>query len=55
LLGHAEAVSVGAQLVLLCEGKWLAKWDLDEVKLQIMSYAHKLYDAIEAYKEDLDE
>ena len=36
---HDDAVKIGAERVLLIEGKWLAKMDVEEVKYQIVSYA----------------
>mmetsp|Transcript_13208 Transcript_13208/g.41873 ORF Transcript_13208/g.41873 Transcript_13208/m.41873 type:complete len:124 (+) Transcript_13208:269-640(+) len=40
---HDDAVKIGAgrstERVLLIEGKWLAKMDVEEVKYQVVSYA----------------
>ena len=39
---QAQAVAMGAQLVLLVEAKWLAQWNLEEVKYQAVSYVCSL-------------
>jgi|AACY02.10.fsa_nt_gi hypothetical protein len=39
LRSHSDALKIGAERVLLFEGKWLSNMDVEEVKFQIVSYA----------------
>ena len=39
LRSHSDALKIGAERVLLFEGKWLAKMDVEDVKAQVVSYA----------------
>ena len=42
LKNAAAAAAIGAVRVLVIESKYLGKWDIDEVKLQVVGYACSL-------------
>ena len=45
---HAHLVRRGFDLAMLVEAKRTGKWDVDEAKMQIVDYVHKLGPAIAA-------
>ena len=49
---RAEAEQLGGRLVLLFEGKWLANWDVESVKMQAVSYTCVIGRSIAASEQD---